>query len=343
MNNNTFLKQELWGKVDDKDVFLFRLTNKKGMEVSVTNFGGIITSIKFPVKEKKIEMVLGFDTFEAYLSEEYRKEYPYFGAIIGRNAGRIKGGKTTLNGKEIQLSVNHAGAQLHGGFQGFDSKVWEVVSAKNEENPAVVLRYISPDGEEGFPGEVVVTVTYSLNDNNELRVDYHGKTNQPTIMNLTQHTYFNFNIDSKNILNHFLQVNGNRYSPLNPDYSPTGELLLVDNTHLDYRKPQLVHPDIDNAFPRQVSENEVVGSLICPESNIRMDVKTNQPVLHIYAGYYVPELHPKGRKSTGQNAGICFECQGFADALNYPQFPSTQLNPDEEYSYFATFRFSETK
>ncbi|WP_392448787.1 aldose epimerase family protein [Capnocytophaga canis] len=337
------IHKKTFGTYAGKNVTLITLENSKGMEVSIMNYGGIITSIKYPVNGKKIETVLGFDTFEEYLSEAYRKEYPYFGAIIGRNAGRIKGGKTTLNGKELQLTVNHGAAQLHGGFQGFDSKVWEIVEVGDNQNLFVVLKYISPDGEEGFPGEVVVNVTYSLNDDNELRVDYHGKTDKPTILNLTQHTYFNFNSDSKNILNHLLQVNGNRYSPLNPDYSPTGELLLVENTHLDYRKPVTVHPDIDNAFPRQVSENEVVGSLICEESNIRMDVRTNQPVLHIYGGYYVPELHPEGRKSTGQNAGICFECQGFADALNYPQFPSTQLNPEDEYSYFATFHFFENK
>lgn len=339
MNNHTFLTKELWGKKEDEDIFLFRLTNRNGMQVNVTNFGAIIQSIVVPTSKGKVETVLGFNTFEEYLSPEYRKEYPYFGAIIGRNAGRIKGGKTILNGKELQLSVNHQGAQLHGGFEGFDSKVWEVLCTQTTPNPSVTLCYISADGEEGYPGEVTTTITYSLNDQNELRVDYHGKTTQPTILNLTQHTYFNFNLDSKNVLNHHLQVNGNLYSPLNPDYSPTGELLPVEGTHLDYRTPNLVHPDIDNAFPRQVSENEVVGSLICTESDLRMDVMTNHPVLHIYAGYYVPELQPKGRKQTGQNAGICFECQGFADALNYPQFASTQLNPDEEYSYFTIFKF----
>lgn len=334
--NTTELTQKNWGEIKQKKVFLFTLKNKNGMEVSLTNFGGIITSIKIPSNGKTIESVLGFNSLEEYLDEEYRKNYPYFGVIIGRNAGRIKAGKTTLNGKELQLSVNHNGAQLHGGFEGFDSKVWEVISTDNQ---SVTLQYISPDGEEGYPGEVVAKVTYSLNENNELRVDYHGTTNKPTILNLTQHSYFNFGANSGNVLNHLLKINGNLYSPLNPDYSPTGELLNVENTYLDYRKFREVHQDIDNAFPRQVSENEVVGSLYCPETKLRMDVKTNQPVLHIYAGYYVPELQPKDRKSTGKNAGICFECQGFADALNYPQFQSTQLNPEQEYSYFTIFKF----
>ncbi|MFJ1409690.1 aldose epimerase family protein [Capnocytophaga canimorsus] len=335
------ITQKPFGKHHDKQVTLFTLTNKNTMEVSVTNFGGIITSIKFPKDGKHIQTVLGFDTLEEYLSADYRKEYPYFGAIIGRNAGRIKNGKTTLNGQTIQLSVNHNQAQLHGGFEGFDSKVWEVVSVQDKPIPSVTFRYISADGEEGFPGEVTAEVTYSLTDENELRVDYYGTTNKPTILNLTQHAYFNLNTDSSNILNHHLQINGDRVSPLNPDYSPTGELRLVEGTQWDYRKPTLVHPDIDNAFPRQVSEEETVGSLICNESGIRMDVRTNHPVLHIYGGYYVPELHPKNRKATGQNAGICFECQGFADALNYPQFQSTQLNPQEEYKHFTIFKFIE--
>lgn len=334
--NATELIQKNWGEINQKKVFLFTLKNKNGMEVSLTNFGGIITSIKIPSNGKIIENVLGFNSLEEYLSEEYRKSYPYFGVIIGRNAGRIKGGKTTLNGEELQLSVNHNGAQLHGGFEGFDSKVWEIISSDNQ---SVTLQYISPDGEEGYPGEVVAKVTYSLNEQNELRVDYHGKTDKPTILNLTQHSYFNFGAESGDVLNHLLKINGNLYSPLNPDYSPTGELLNVEGTYLDYRNFREVHQDIDNAFPRQVSENEVVGSLYCPETKLRMDVSTNQPVLHIYAGYYVPELHPKDRKSTGKNAGICFECQGFADALNYPQFQSTQLNPEQEYSYFTIFKF----
>lgn len=334
------IAQKHWGKIKEKDIFLFELQNKNGMLVGISNFGGIIQSIRVPSKQEPIELVLGFDTLEEYLQEDYRKAYPYFGAIIGRNAGRIKNGKTTLNGETIQLTINHNGAQLHGGFEGFDSKVWEVVSYEDKEVPSVTFRYISKDGEEGYPGEVTAYVTYSLNNNNELRVDYKGFTTQPTILNLTQHTYFNLNTGSENILNHYLQINGNLVSPLNPDYSPTGELIEVANTHWDYRTPKLVHQDIDNAFPRQVSENQVVGSLICKESNIRMDVKTNHPVLHIYGGYYVPELSPKGRKMTGKNAGICFECQGFADALNYPQFQTTQLNPDQEYSYHTIFQFS---
>lgn len=337
---NSFLIKKNWGNINGKEIFLFELINQNGVKLGITNFGGIIQSLQIPTKEGYVETMLGFNTLEEYLGEEYRKNYPYFGAIIGRNAGRIKNGKTILNGKELQLTVNHNNAQLHGGFQGFDSKVWQVVGFENSENPWVSLRYVSADKEEGYPGEVIATVTYTLTEKNVLRVDYHGTTSESTILNLTQHAYFNFNRNSENILNHYLQVNADRVSLLNPDYSPTGELTLVEGTKLDFRTPALVNKDIDNAFPRQVSENEVVGSLFCKETNIKMQVKTSHPVLHIYGGFYVPELEPKDRKKTGQNAGICFECQGFADALNYPQFQSTQLNKDEVYSYFTEFEFS---
>lgn len=340
MEKIKYVTEKNWGTIQGKNVFLFELRNNNGMKVGITNFGGIIQSVEVQTPNGIVETVLGFNSLEEYLSEEYRKNYPYFGVIIGRNAGRIKQGKTTLNGKELQLTVNHNGAQLHGGFQGFDSKVWEVLKVNDTENPSIVLKYVSPDGEEGYPGEVTAVVTYTLTEANELRVAYQGETTAPTILNLTQHSYFNFNKENGNVLNHYLQVNGNLYSPLNADYSPTGELLPVEGTYLDYRTPNLVHQDIDNAFPRQVSENEIVGSLFCKETNIKMEVYSNQPVLHIYAGYYVPELQPINRKHTGQNAGICFECQGFADALNYPQFQSTQLNPGEKYSYFTTFKFS---
>lgn len=343
MNNKIFLKKDLWGKIDDQPIFLFHLTNANGMKVSISNYGAMIQSIEVPTKNGNVETTLGFNTLEEYLSEEYRANYPYFGVVIGRNAGRIKGGKTTLNGEPLQLTVNHNGAQLHGGFEGFDRKVWEVVSTQSTPLPEVTLQYISPDGEEGYPGEVVAQVTYSLNANNELKVEYHATTNQPTIVNLTQHAYFNFSREGGDILNHKLCVNASRYSPLNPDYSPTGELLLVEGTPLDYRTPSYVNEEIDNAFPREVSEKEIVGSLFCEETKLLMEVETNQPVLHIYGGYYVPELQPKGRKKTGKNTGICFECQGFADALNYPQFQTTQLNPEEEYSYFAIFRFKEVE
>lgn len=337
----SYVEEKKWGELNGEDIFLLTLKNENGLSVSVSNFGAIIQSIEVPTQKGKVQAVLGFNTLEEYLSDEYRKEYPYFGVVIGRNAGRIKNGKTTLNGEPLQLSVNHNGAQLHGGFEGFDSKIWLVKKLTNEPIPSVTFTYFSEDGEEGYPGNVTAEVTYSLDNQNQLRVDYHAVTDRPTIVNLTQHSYFNFNAGQQgDVLGHKLHIHSDRYVPLNPDYSPTGEILPVEGTFLDYRSPKEVHPDIDNSFIRQVDENHEIGSLFNEDTNLKMSVSTNHPVLHIYAGYYVPELAPKDRKHTGKCAGICFEAQGFADALNYPQFQSTQLNPNQEYQYHTIFKFS---
>lgn len=168
------------------------LRNANGMEVSVMNFGGIINSIKVPIKGKKVECVLGFDTFEEYISDRYRAEYPYLGAVIGRNAGRIKYGKAYIDGKEVQVNCNLGENQIHGGVTGFDSVFWEVIAQEKGENPSVTLQYISKDGEEGYPGEVVVRVTYTLTEDNKLRIDYQGTTDAPTILNLTQNISVTF-------------------------------------------------------------------------------------------------------------------------------------------------------
>lgn len=335
------IQQKSFGIYKDKNVEIITLTNQSGMQVSVTNFGGIITSIKVPVKGKLVETVLGFDSFQEYVSDEYRKGYPYLGAVIGRNAGRIKYGKTQIDGKPVQLTTNHGENQLHGGFVGFDSVVWDIVKVEETPNPKVVLEYFSKDGEEGYPGNLTATVSYALLDDNSIQIQYGGKTDKPTIFNLTQHSYFNLNHDNNgDVLGHILTVNADKYVPLEPDFfTPTGEILPVEGTPLDYRKGQPIYEHTDNSFVREVSENQVIGAVTNAEKTITLEVKTNHPVLHIYAGYYVPELKPKNRKQLGKNAGFCFEAQGFADALNHPNFQSTQLNPNEEYNYFTNFKF----
>lgn len=335
------IQQKTFGTYNDKSVKIITLTNKNGMQVSITNFGGIITSVKVPVNGQMVETVLGFDTFEEYVSEEYRKGYPYLGAIIGRNAGRIKLGKTQIDGKPLQVTTNHGGNQLHGGFVGFDSVVWDIVKVEEEPNPKVVLEYFSKDGEEGFPGNLTATVSYELLDDNSIQIHYGGKTDKPTILNLTQHTYFNLNHENKgDILSHILTINSDKYVPLEPEFfTPTGEILPVAGTPLDYRKGQPIYEHTDNSFVNEISSDKCIGSVTNAEKTITVEVRTNHAVLHIYAGYYLPELQPANRKELGKNAGFCFEAQGFADALNHPNFKSTQLNPGEEYDYFTNFKF----
>lgn len=317
------------------------LHNASGMEVTIINFGGVITSIKVPVQGKKIECVLGFNSFDEYVSDEYRNEYPYLGAIIGRNAGRIKYGKAIIEGKEVQLHCNLGKDQIHGGYVGFDSVFWDVISEEKGKNSSVTLQYISKDGEEGYPGEVTAQVTYTLTADNRLRVDYHGTTTAPTILNLTQHTYFNLNEHDTNVLNNSLQIKAEKYVPLEEGFfTPTGQRPPVAGTPLDYRSGQKVYPHTDNSFVREIAPNEVMATLTNGEETLSMEVRTNHPVLHIYAGYYLPELEPAQRKTIGQNKGICFEAQGYADATKHPQFDSVVLLPNEEYNYFTEFKFN---
>ena len=327
---------------DKQQLQTVTLHNPSGMEVTVLNFGGIISSIKVPVKGKKIECVLGFDTFEEYVSEAYRNEYPYLGAIIGRNAGRIKFGKAHIDGREVQLSCNLGENQIHGGFVGFDSVFWEVMAQEQGENSSVTLQYLSKDGEEGYPGNVSVRVTYTLTADNRLRIDYHGTTDAPTILNLTQHTYFNLNEGDTDVLNNTLQIKADRYVPLEEGFfTPIGERPSVAGTPLDYRQGQKVYAHTDNSFVREIAPEEVMATITNAEGSLLMDVRTNHPVLHIYAGYYLPELQPPYRKKIGQSKGICFEAQGYADATKHPQFDSVELKPQEEYNYFTEFYFKE--
>lgn len=339
MFGNTNLERFHFGVYQDQDVQLFTLRNKNGMQVSVMNFGAIITSIKIPSRQGEVEAVLGFDTFEEYIEPYYRENYPYFGAIIGRNAGRVKNASFNLNGKQIKLPENHPPHHLHGGHCGFDSVLWNVDKVESAPNPKVTFSYESKDGEQGYPGNLNVQVSYELTDDNQLSVFYLAYSDAPTVVNLTQHTYFNFNKDSQEVTNHKMQINASQCLPLNQDLIPFGYKDSVDAHNLDFREPRNVPSNIDDSFVREGDENQVVGHLECEQTGVSMDVRTSYPILHIYGGYYVPEISPKNRKKTGKNAGVCFEAQRYPDALNHSQFPSNQLNPGETYQYETHFKF----
>lgn len=325
-----------FGSNKGSDVHCFILKNKNGMEVSITEWGAIITSIKVPTDVGMRECVLGFDGMDGYLSAEYLNNYPYLGAIIGRNAGRISFGRFPLEGKDIQVTLNHGEHHLHGGSEGFDKKIWKVERAENNE---ITLSYFSKDGEEGYIGNVSVKIIYTLNDNNELKVEYFAETDKATPVNLTQHSYFNFNTENEgNILSHQLKINSDEYVPLNEHLLPTGEITKVEDTIYDYTKGRNPNQNLDNSF---INKNnvEVIGTLESADGKVAMEVTSSYPVLHIYTGYYLPEINLKDRKKIGKNAGICFEAQGFADAPNRPEFPSTILKPNEKYQHFTIFKF----
>lgn len=339
------IKTEEFGTMDDgSTVQLFTLKNTNGMEVSITNYGGIVTSIKVPGQNGNIEnVVLGFDDLE-----QYKSGHPFFGAIIGRYANRIANGRFELNGETYELATNNGENHLHGGVEGFDKKLWDA-DVNNEEN-SVTLSYLSPDGEEGYPGNLDVDVTYTLTDDNELQIDYHATTDKPTIVNLTNHSYFNLSGDpSQGILDHLLTINADRYTPVDEGLIPTGELRPVEGTPFDFTEPETVGARIDS-IPPGYDHNYVLNN---PNSGIRriatleheesgriMEVYTDQPGVQLYTGNFLDgSLTDRQGNPIEQYAALCLETQTFPDSPNKPDFPSPVLNPGEAYETTTIYQF----
>ena len=335
------ITRSITGKAKNKEVETFLLENDNQMQVKILSFGGVVQSIKVPVNGKMVECVLGFDKVEDYLSDEYREDYPYFGALIGRHAGRICKGKFTLEGKDLQLSVNNNGNQLHGGVEGFDSKHWNIKDTfSNDNSCGVVLTLHSPDGDEGFPGNLDAEVTYTLDNDNVLKIDYKAHSDKTTICNLTNHTYFNLSLNKgETVLKHKAKVNSDKYVPI-VDCIPTGEILDVEGTDFDLRDFKTVVENLDNSFLRQVKPNEVAAELKNEDGSIAVQVQTTHPVVHLYAGYYILPFKNESVKNSGKNAGIAIETQGFADSLNHENFEPTTLKAGEEYKHSTQFKFS---
>lgn len=315
---------------------LYTLRNQAGMQLSVTELGAIISSLKVPLKSGLRECVLGFDAVSDYCSQAYLNHYPYLGAVIGRCAGRITRSEGRLNGEQISLTANHGVHHLHGGREGFDKKRWQVVAF---EDARICLRYTSKDGEEGYPGTLDVEVAYTVTQDNSLRVDYFARTDRPTPVNLTQHTYFNFNEDRfGDILGHSLQVSADHYVPLDEHLLPVGTIVPVQGTDFDYREARLPGASLDTSFVLRKGM-DVAGVLVSPDGLLKMAVATSYPVLHLYTGSFLPDLRPEGRKALKKNAGICFEAQHFPDALNHAAFPDTVLYPGKRYHFYTLFKF----
>lgn len=343
------IETEEFGTMDDgSSVQLFTLTNENGMEVSITNFGGIVTSIKVPDKDGNIEdVVLGFDDFE-----KYKSGHPFFGAIAGRYANRIANGEFELNGETYQLATNDGENHLHGGNEGFDKKLWN--AEVNQDENSVTLSYLSPDGEEGYPGNLDVDVTYTLTDDNELKIDYHATTDKPTVLNLTNHSYFNLSGDpSQTILDHKLTINADRYTPVDDGLIPTGELRPVEGTAFDFTEPETVGARIES-IPPGYDHNFVLNN---PDSGVRkiatveheesgrvMEVYTDQPGVQFYTGNFLDgSLMDRNGNPIEQYAALCLETQTFPDSPNKPDFPSPVLNPGEMYETTTIYQFKVSK
>ncbi len=344
-------------KIDKSKLKTYLLTNNHGMSVEILNFGGKVMSLKVPDREGTPgDVVLGYDT-----PAEYINGNPYFGAIIGRYANRIAGGKFTLAGKEYTLPKNNGNNCLHGGPGGFNNVIWEVTDYKNDDqNHYLKLKYISKDGEEGFPGKLTVFVTYSLNDDNELKIDYLATTDKKTVVNLTHHSFFNLKDDGKTpITGHILKINADRYTPINRDFIPTGEIAPVKGTPMDFTRLVAIGQRINNDFVQLRYANgydhnwvlNKTGDSLTLAAEVyesvtgrRLQVFTTEPGLQFYSGNFL-DGSDKGKNGVAYQfrTAFCLEAQHFPDSPNHPAFPTTVLNPGEEYRQTTIYKFSTDK
>jgi aldose 1-epimerase len=316
------------------------LTNKKGMQLKVITFGATITSLKIPMKNGSfIDVVLGFDTLEAYLNSFNINSSPYFGATVGRYAGRINNSTFSLNGKSIDLNSNNNGNSLHGGNIGFSQKQWKIKNVNEGENPSITLSYFSPDGEENYPGDLSIDLTYTLSEENELIIEYVATTSEDTIINLTHHSYFNLDGHNSTILEQDLIVHSNKILETNEHIIPTGVFLNLENNPFNFNQSKKCPQKIDTTFVLNDVE-EYSASLYSANNNLKMMVYTNQPAIHIYVGGNCNN-EIKGKDNTDYHhlSGICFETQNFPDAPNHDHFPNAVLRKDEVYQHKTMYKF----
>ncbi|MFB3852922.1 MAG: aldose epimerase family protein [Vicinamibacterales bacterium] len=332
-------------------VDLYTLTNSKGMVVRITNYGGIVTELHVPDRGGRLgDVVLGFDNLEQYLAG-----HPYFGAIIGRVGNRIAKGRFTLDGKQYQLATNDGPNHLHGGVKGFDKVVWKAEPASTPDSSSLRLSYVSPDGEEGYPGTLSVVVVYSLNNANELRVDYTAETDKPTPVNLTHHSYFNLAGEGTgDITGHELMLEADAYTPVDDTLIPTGEIKPVSGTVFDFTTPQPIGSRIaqvpgrppggyDHNFVVRTGGTtmKTVARVYEPKTGRVLEIDTVEPGIQFYSGNFLDgTLKGKSGVAYTKHAGFCLETQHFPDSVNRPNFPSTILRPGQIYRTTTVMRFS---
>lgn len=330
------------------EIDLFTLVNDNQVTVKITNLGGIITSIETPDKNGAItNIACGFEKLETYLSDGYLGSYPYFGCICGRVCNRIGEGKYTLEGKNYSLAVNNGPNHLHGGLIGFDRKVFAAEIVEGSDNVGVKLSYLSPDMEEGYPGNLQVSCTYTLNNNNELTLEYGAETDQTTIVNLTNHTYFNLTGGKEQILDHELQLTAKSFTE-SADMIPTGNIVPVEHTPFNFLHKKKLGKDIETLetgydlnFVLDNPDGKLVYAGCLSESNSgrSVDVYTTQPGIQLYTGYWIPDLIIKGKRQFGSYSGVALETQHYPDSVNKPEFPSVVLAPGQKFSEKTIYKF----
>jgi aldose 1-epimerase len=335
-----------WGEADGKQVDLYTLTNKTGAQVKITNYGGTVTSWITPDKAgNKSSIVLGFDSLSGYLAKP-----PYFGAIIGRYGNRIGNATFKIDTATYKLAANNGKNHLHGGNKGYDKVIWNAAPAA-DSSASLTLSYLSKDGEEGYPGNLKITVTYTLTDDNELLIDYTAETDKATPVNLTNHSYFNLTGDVTNtILNHSLQVNADKYTPVDAGLIPTGELKAVTGGPFDFLLPHKIGERIaaveggyDHNFVlvRKTNDLELAATVSDSVSGKKLEVYTTEPGLQFYTGNFLDgTIKTSDGKAIQKHAAFCLETQHFPDSPNKPAFPSAILRPGQKYHTVTKYKVS---
>lgn len=338
------INKKSFGLIDHQEVYLYTLTNKQGMIVRITNYGGIVTSIVVPDKNGDFDdVVLGYDNLDGYL-----KETPYFGAIVGRYANRIAKGCFTLNGETFSLAINNEPNHLHGGIKAFDKVVWDAETFQSENQIGITLHYLSKDGEEGYPGNLDVTVHYILTNENQLKIEYKAITDKATPINLTHHSYFNLSGTRGNdVLRHTLWIDADKYIVVDENLIPTGEKRDVSGS-MDFRNAKKIGDQIasveggyDHSYVlNNNSEFALVATLADSISGRVMDVFTSEPGMQFYSGNFL-DGSIKGKNGVVYNKhfGLCLETQHFPDSPNQADFPNTILQAGETYSQQTVYKF----
>lgn len=343
------ITKQLFGTVSDQPVDLYTLTNDSGLVINITNYGGIIVSLLAPDRNGELaDVVLGFDTLDEYVDHN-----PFFGCLVGRYANRLAGGRFSLNGTEYVLVQNNGPNHLHGGRKGFDKMVWQSEPFSSEASAGLHLTHFSPNGDEGYPGNLSVEVRYTLDNENGLTIDYSATVDQPTIINLTNHSYFNL-AGSGSILDHVMQLNADYTTPVDKTLIPTGELCSVASTPFNFRQPtpigaRIDQPDDQLQFGGGYDHNWVLNNSVDtlglaarvsePTSGRMLEVHTTQPGVQFYTSNMLPDLMGKGGQSYTRRSGFCLETQHFPNSPNQPDFPSVVLRPGEIFHETTIFKF----
>jgi aldose 1-epimerase len=340
-----------WGEINGEKVLLFTLSNKKGLDIKITNYGGIITSILMPdVKGNKEEITLGFDKLEDYLSQKYTSGCPYFGCLVGRYANRIAKGKFTLNGTTYNLAINNGPNHLHGGLKAFHNSVWKAETANDDNKVSLILEIKSVHMDEGYPGNMTTKVIYSLTESNELAIDYSATCDQTTHVNFTNHAYFNLSGCKNNVEDHQLQLFSDFYTEVDDESIPTGKILPVAKTEMDFTKPQSIGSRIKSVQGRGYDHNYIVNGKngeLSPaalafdeKSGRQLEMYTTEPAVQLYTGNYLDGSLSRGQVQFNPRFGFCLEAQHYPNSPNEPKFPSTLLNPGETYHQTTVYKFS---